>query len=335
MCASLSHTLSHSTYLSLPRSLSLCLSLPLFIFLVLYLSFTPPSHLPSSSHHDRSVSVPTSLVTLGLLHSFLHHLSFHIYLLSHKHMNTITAAIFQLEVLGTAIANPMPPKPFCLQIDSYGMGWLLARIGCQPRGSQRDNWLRAPQRFAARICYSCRCHALPLSYAADTVAAAHTVAAAASLPLSYAAAAPLPLPLAAARYLQKTLIILTRINIKCLRTSYGGDISRLRVPTAIMFFLASANTPEALMFLVRGRNSLPTPNQLAQVRGRNSPESETASPCMGPNETQPTASQISLQQTAAPTPGAEPNALETGGWVLCTYVTMLAMRMYHQHVFFL
>ena len=150
-------------------------------------------------------SVPTSLVTLGLLHSFLHHLSFHIYLLSHKHMNTITAAIFQLEVLGTAIANRMPPKPFCLQIDSYGMGWLCARIGCQPRGSQRDNWLRAPQRFAARICYSCRCHALPLSYAADTVAAAHTVAAAASLPLSYAAAAPLPLPLAAARYLPKSI----------------------------------------------------------------------------------------------------------------------------------
>ena len=113
-----------------------------------------------------------------------------------------------------AIANPMPPKPFCLQIDSYGMGWLLARIGCQPRGSQRDNWLRDPQRFAARICYSCRCHALPLSYAADTVAAAHTVAAAASLPLSYAAAAPLPPPLAAARYLQKTLIILTIISIK-------------------------------------------------------------------------------------------------------------------------
>ena len=166
----------------------------------------------------------------------------------------------------------MPPKPFCLQIDSYGMGWLLARIGCQPRGSQRDNWLRAPQRFATRICYSCRCrcHALPLSYAADTVAAAHTVAAAASLPLSYGAAAPLPLPLAAARYHQQTSIVLTRISITCLRTSYGGDISRLRVPTAIMFFLASANTPEALMFLVRGRNSLPKPNQLAQVRGRSS-----------------------------------------------------------------
>ena len=303
MCLSLTYSLPLYLSISPSLSLSLCLSLPLFIFLVLYLSFTSPSHLPSSSHHDRSVSVPTSLVTLGLLHSFLHHLSFHIYLLSHKHMNTITAAIFQLEVLGTAIANPMPPKPFCLQIDSYGMGWLLARIGCQPRGSQRDNWLRAPQRFATRICYSCRCHALPLSYAADTVAAAHTVAAAASLPLSYAAAAPLPLPLAAARYLQKTLIILTRISIKCLRTSYDGDISRLRVPTAIMFFLASANTPEALMFLVRGRNSLPTPNQLAQVRGRNSPEAETASPCMWPNETQPTASQISLQQTAAPTPG--------------------------------
>ena len=218
----LSPTLPIYLSLALSLSLSLCLSLPLFIFLVPYLSFTSPSHLPSSSHHDRSVSVPTSLVTLGLLHSFLHHLSFHIYLLSHKHMNTITAAIFQLEVLGTAIANPMPPKPFCLQIDSYGMGWLLARIGCQPRGSQRDNWLRAPQRFAARICYSCRCHALPLSYAADTVAAAHTVAAAASLPLSYAAAAPLPLPLAAARYLPKPLIILTRINIKCWRTSHGG-----------------------------------------------------------------------------------------------------------------
>ena len=112
----LSHILSPTLpiYLSLALSLSLCLSLPLFIFLVLYLSFTSPSHLPSSSHHDRSVSVPTSLVTLGLLHSFLHHLSFHIYLLSHKHMNTITATIFQLEVLGTAIANPMPPKPFCL-----------------------------------------------------------------------------------------------------------------------------------------------------------------------------------------------------------------------------
>ena len=103
MCLSLTYSLP--LYLSispsLSLSLSLCLSLPLFIFLVLYLSFTSPSHLPSSSHHDRSVSVPTSLVTLGLLHSFLHHLSFHIYLLSHKHMNTITAAIFQLEVLGT------------------------------------------------------------------------------------------------------------------------------------------------------------------------------------------------------------------------------------------
>ena len=156
-----------------------------------------------------------------------------------------------------------------------------------PRFAARE-LVATPQRFAARICYSCRCrcHALPLSYAADTVAAAHTVAAAASLPLSYAAAAPLPLPLAAARYHQKTSIVLTRISITCLRTSYGGDISRLRVPTAIMFFLASANTPEALMFLVRGRNSLPKPNQLAQVRGRNSPEAETASPRMGPNEAQ-------------------------------------------------
>ena len=238
MCLSLTYSFPLYLSISPSLSLSLCLSLPLFIFLVLYLSFTSPSHLPSSSHHDRSVSVPTSLVTLGLLHSFLHHLSFHIYLLSHKHMNTITAAIFQLEVLGTAIANPMPPKPFCLQIDSYGMGWLLARIGCEPRGSQRENWLRTPQRFAARICYSCRCRcrALPLSYVAATVAVADTVAVAASLPLSYAAAAPLPLPLAAARYLQKTLIIFTRVSIKCLRTSSGGDISRLRVPTAITFF---------------------------------------------------------------------------------------------------
>ena len=164
MCLSLTYSLPLYLSISPSLSLSLCLSLPLFIFLVLYLSFTSPSHLPSSSHHDRSVSVPTSLFTLGLLHSFLHHLSFHIYLLSHKHMNTITAAIFQLEVLGTAIANPMPPKPFCLQIDSYGMGRLLARIGCEPRGSQRENWLRTPQRFAARSCYSCRCRcrALPL-----------------------------------------------------------------------------------------------------------------------------------------------------------------------------
>ena len=299
MCLSLTYSLP--LYLSISPSLSLSVSPSLYLYFSFYLS---PLPLPRTCLLRLTTtipfSVPTSLVTLGLLHSFLHHLSFHIYLLSHKHMNTITATIFQLEVLGTAIANPMPPKPFCLQIDSYGMGWLLARIGCQPRGSQRDNWLRAPQRFAARICYSCRCHALPLSYVADTVAVAHTVAAAASLPLSYAAAAPLPLPLAAARYLQKTLIILTRINIKCLRTSYGGDISRLRVPTAIMFFLASANTPEALMFLVRGRNSLPKPNQLAQVRGRNSPEAETASPCMGPKQP---SSQISLQQTAAPTPG--------------------------------
>ena len=116
----------------------------------------------SSPHHDHSVfradfiGRPRSPVFLPA--SFI---ISHIFL-SHRDLNTVTAAIFQLEVLGTAIANPMPPKPFCLQIDSYGMGWLLARIGCQPRGSQRDNWLRAPQRFAARICYSCRCHALPL-----------------------------------------------------------------------------------------------------------------------------------------------------------------------------
>ena len=219
MCLSLTYSLPLYLSISPSLSLSLCLSLPLFIFLVLYLSFTSPSHLPSSSHHDRSVSVPTSLVTLGLLHSFLHHLSFHIYLLSHKHMNTITAAIFQLEVLGTAIANRMPPKPFCLQIDSYGMGWLFARIGCQPRGSQRDNWLRAPQRFAARICYSCRCHALPLSYAADAVAAAHTVAAAASLPLRCRCRT-LPRRRCRCRWplhdtSKKALIILIIRNIKC------------------------------------------------------------------------------------------------------------------------
>ena len=40
------------------------------------------------------------------------------------------------------------------------------------------------------------------------------------------------------------------------------------------------------MFVLRGRNSLHKPNQPAQVRGRNSPEAETASPRMGPNEAQ-------------------------------------------------
>ena len=40
------------------------------------------------------------------------------------------------------------------------------------------------------------------------------------------------------------------------------------------------------MFVLRGRNSLHKPKQPAQVRGRNSPEAETASPRMGPNETQ-------------------------------------------------
>ena len=40
------------------------------------------------------------------------------------------------------------------------------------------------------------------------------------------------------------------------------------------------------MFVLRGRNSLQKTKQLAQVRGRNSPEAETASPRMGPNETQ-------------------------------------------------
>ena len=55
-------------------------------------------------------------------------------------------------------------------------------------------------------------------------------------------------------------------------------------------FLASAHTPEASMFLVRGRNSLLRPKQPAQVRGRNSPEAETASPCMRRNEIQSTGS---------------------------------------------
>ena len=40
------------------------------------------------------------------------------------------------------------------------------------------------------------------------------------------------------------------------------------------------------MFVLRGRNSLQKTKQLAQVRGRNSPEDETSSPRMGPNETQ-------------------------------------------------
>ena len=59
--------------------------------------------------------MPTSLVALGLLYSFLHHLSFHIYLLSHKDMNTITATIFQLEVLGTnMLARSSTPRLFRL-----------------------------------------------------------------------------------------------------------------------------------------------------------------------------------------------------------------------------
>ena len=40
------------------------------------------------------------------------------------------------------------------------------------------------------------------------------------------------------------------------------------------------------MFVLRGRNSLQKTKQPAQVRGRNSPEAETASPRMGPNEAQ-------------------------------------------------
>ena len=58
--------------------------------------------------------------------------------------------------------------------------------------------------------------------------------------------------------------------------------------TTITFIFASAHTPMVLMFQVRGRNSLIRPKQPAQVRGRNSFEVETSSPCMRPNETQST-----------------------------------------------
>ena len=59
------------------------------------------------------------------------------------------------------------------------------------------------------------------------------------------------------------------------RTRYHTNILIITIIIVKCFDVTSANTPEVLMFLVRGRNSLPKHN----------PEAETACACM-PNETQ-------------------------------------------------
>ena len=48
---------------------------------------------------------------------------------------------------------------------------------------------------------------------------------------------------------------------------------------------SSANTTNALMFVLRGRNSLPKPKLPAQVRGRNSPEFLKPKQPVTPNQT--------------------------------------------------
>ena len=58
-------------------------------------------------------------------------------------------------------------------------------------------------------------------------------------------------------------------------TRYHTNIWIITIIIVKCFDVTSANTPEVLMFLVRGRNSLPKHN----------PEAETACACM-PNETQ-------------------------------------------------
>ena len=58
-------------------------------------------------------------------------------------------------------------------------------------------------------------------------------------------------------------------------TRYHTNILIITIIIVKCFDVTSANTPEVLMFLVRGRNSLPKHN----------PEAETACACM-PNETQ-------------------------------------------------